>query len=157
MQDVRSARKGTIVVGVDGSAPSVRALRWAAEEAVTRGSSLEVIHVWERPQAYAPLGVGSYPVDPGPAEEEGEKVLYRALAEARTLAPGVPLRSRLEEGAAGTVLIDAARDADLLVVGSRGLGGVRRLFLGSVSQQVAHHARCPVVIIPPEDADGDAG
>jgi nucleotide-binding universal stress UspA family protein len=156
MQDGRTTTpKGTIVVGVDGSAPSLRALRWAAEEASARGRSLEVIHVWERPQAYAPLGAGAYPVDPGPAHDEGQRVLDRALADARALAPGVSLRGRLEEGGPGTVLIDAAHGADLIVVGTRGLGGVRSFFLGSVSQQVAHHARCPVVIVPPEVADED--
>jgi nucleotide-binding universal stress UspA family protein len=153
MQDGRTTAKATIVVGVDGSGPSLRALRWAAEEARAHGKALEVVHVWERPQAYAPLGVGSYPIDPGPAQEAARKLLDRELGEARALAPGVPVRSLLEEGPPGNVLIDAARDADLLVVGSRGLGGIRSFLLGSVSQQVAHHAPCPVVIVPPGDED----
>jgi nucleotide-binding universal stress UspA family protein len=152
MQDpLTTAGTGTVVVGIDGSEPSLRALRWAADEALAHGWDLEVVHVWERPQSYAPLGVGSYPIDPGPAHDEGRKVLDRALAEVRARAPGVALLGRLEEGAPGTVMVDAAHDADLVVVGTRGLGGIKSFFLGSVSQQVAHHARCPVVIVPPDD------
>jgi nucleotide-binding universal stress UspA family protein len=140
----RSA-KGRVVVGIDGSEASLRALRWAAEEAEARGADLEVVHVWERPERYTPMPVGAYPVDP-----EARKVLDRGVSEARALAPRVEVRGRLEEGGAGTVLVDEARGADLLVVGSRGLGGVRSLFLGSVSQHVAHRASCPVVIVPTE-------
>jgi len=102
-----------VVVGVDGSDGSRKALRWAAAEATARGDDLELVHVWEAPQAYAPLGLGAYPLDPEPIQE-------------------------------------AARTADLLVVGSRGHGGFTALLLGSVSQQVVHHAPCPVVIVPEE-------
>jgi nucleotide-binding universal stress UspA family protein len=145
-----STMKRRIVVGIDGSEAASRALRWAAEEASERDAELEVVHVWERPQVYAPMGVGAYPIDPQLVQDEARKVLDRAVWEARALAPAVHVCQRLEEGAAGTVLVDAAHGAELLVVGSRGLGGLRRLFLGSVSQQVADHASCPVVILPDE-------
>jgi nucleotide-binding universal stress UspA family protein len=145
-----SATKRRIVVGIDGSEAASRALRWAAEEAAERSAELEIVHVWERPQVYAPMGVGAYPIDPETVREAARNVLDRAVSDARALAPEVRVRDRLEEGAAGTVLVDAAHEAELLVVGSRGLSGLRRLFLGSVSQQVAHHASCPVVIVPDE-------
>jgi nucleotide-binding universal stress UspA family protein len=151
------AGEKVVVVGVDGSEGSSRALRWAAQEARHRGERLELVHVWDRPQMYAPMGVGAYPTDLEPVRREGQKLLDRAVAEARSLAPDVPVRGRLDEGGAGTVLVDASHDADLVVVGSRGLGGIRSFFLGSVSSQVAHHAACPVVIVPPAgEAQGEA-
>ena len=141
----------TVVVGVDGSEGSRRALRWAAAEAVVRGDALALVHVWEPPQAYAPLGLGAYPVDPEPIREAASELLEGLVAQARELAPGLEIRGELLEGAPAEALLEAARTADLLVVGSRGLGGFRSLLLGAVSQQVTHHAPCPVVIVPERD------
>jgi nucleotide-binding universal stress UspA family protein len=140
-----------IVVGVDGSDGSRRALRWAAAEATVRGDDLTLVHVWERPQAYAPLGLGAYPVDPEPIQEAAQSLLDGLVQEATTLAPEAAVRGLLVEGAPAEALLEAAGPADLLVVGSRGLGGFRSLLLGSISQQVAHHAPCPVVIVPAHD------
>ncbi len=137
-----------VVVGVDGSDGSRKALRWAAAEAVARGDDLELVHVWEAPQAYAPLGLGAYPLDPEPIQEVARGLLEGLVAEARELAPGVEAQGELVEGPPAQALLDHARTADLLVVGSRGLGGFKSLLLGSVSQQVVHHAPCPVVIVP---------
>jgi nucleotide-binding universal stress UspA family protein len=137
-----------VVVGVDGSEGSRKALRWAAAEATARGDDLELVHVWEPPQAYAPLGLGAYPLDPEPIREAARSLLEDLVSQARELAPGIDIRGELVEGAAAHALLDHARSADLLVVGSRGLGGFRSLLLGSVSQQVVHHAPCPVVIVP---------
>ena len=148
--NVGSGQK-TVVVGVDGSGGSHRALRWAAEEAAFRGDALALVHVWEPPQAYAPMGLGAYPVDPEPIREAAQHQLDELVAEARELAPDLEVRGQLVEGAPAEGLLDAARTADLLVVGSRGLGGFRSLLLGSVSQQVTHHAPCPVVIVPEAD------
>jgi nucleotide-binding universal stress UspA family protein len=141
----------TVVVGVDGSEGSRRALRWAAHEAAARGDALHLVHVWQQPQAYAPLGLGTYPLDPEPIEQAARSLLDGLLTEARDLQPGLPVTGDVVEGAPAEALLDAARTAELLVVGSRGLGGFRSLLLGSVSQQVVQHARCPVVIIPDED------
>ena len=137
-----------VVVGVDGSPGSRKALRWAAAEATARGDDLELVHVWEAPQAYAPLGLGAYPLDPEPIQEVARGLLEGLVAEARDLAPDVDVRGELVEGAPAQALLDHARTADLLVVGSRGIGGFKSLLLGSVSQQVVHHAPCPVVIVP---------
>jgi nucleotide-binding universal stress UspA family protein len=141
-----------VVVGVDGSEGSRRALRWAAAEAVVRNDPLVLVHVWDRPQAYAPLGLGAYPVDPEPVHEAATHLLEQLVAEARELARGVDVRGELVEGPPASGLLEASRTADLVVVGSRGHGGFASLLLGSVSQQVAHHASCPVVIVPEEGA-----
>jgi len=140
-----------IVVGVDGSEGARRALRWAANEAAVRRDELTLVFAWERPQAYAPLGLGAYPVDPEPIEGAAQSMLDGFVQEARELAPDVHVGGLLVEGPPAGALLDAARSADLLVVGSRGLGGFRSLLLGSISHQVVQHAPCPVVIVPHDD------
>jgi nucleotide-binding universal stress UspA family protein len=140
-----------VVVGVDGSEGSRKALRWAAAEATARGDDLELVHVWEPPQAYAPHGLGAYPLDPEPIRDAARSLLEDLVSEARALAPKIDIRGELVEGAPAQALLEHARTADLLVVGSRGLGGFKSLLLGSVSQQVVHHAPCPIVIVPEGD------
>jgi nucleotide-binding universal stress UspA family protein len=78
------------------------------------------------------------------------RTLERALADAGDRTAGVDVEPVVREGAPARVLLEEADDADLLVVGSRGLGGFRGLLLGSVSQQCSHHAPCPVVVVPHE-------
>ena len=117
-----------------------------------RNDPLVLVHVWDRPQAYAPLGLGAYPVDPEPVHEAATHLLEQLVAEARELARGVDVRGELVEGPPASGLLEASRTAELVVVGSRGHGGFASLLLGSVSQQVAHHASCPVVIVPEEGA-----
>ncbi len=150
-EDGRPRSTKTVVVGVDGSEGSRCALRWAATEAAARGDALELVHVWDRPQAYAPLGLGAYPIDPEPILEAATRLLDGLVAEARSLVPGLEVEGELVEGAPAQALLEAARAADLLVVGSRGLGGFRSLLLGSVSQQVVQHAPCPIVIVPEDE------
>jgi len=145
---------GTIVVGVDGSPGSLEALRFAAAEARLRGARLRVVHAWTVPLAVAlpEPAVLAQPLIPEPEFEqvraallvEGEKLLDEALAGLD--APEV--ERVLAEGTPAHALVQAAEGADLLVVGSRGRGGFRGLLLGSVSQQCAHHAPCPVAIVP---------
>jgi len=138
-----------IVVGVDGSESALRALEWATEEARLRASRLLIVTAWHVPiGAYGASGFAP-PVAPSLREsvqQEGERVAGRAVRQAQEagLEQVVQL---VREGQAAHVLIQAARDAELLVVGSRGHGGFASLLLGSVSQQCAHHARCPIVIV----------
>jgi nucleotide-binding universal stress UspA family protein len=135
-----------IVVGVDGSAPSERALQWAAEEAIGRGAGLDIVHTWEVHHRRYPDG-GQ--VDPAPFEHEGRVILDEAVA---SLAEGTlpaDVRPVLAEGDAATALLRSAADAVLLVVGSRGHGGFAGLLLGSVSQRCVDHAPCPVAVIAP--------
>ncbi len=141
----------TVVVGVDGSEGSRRALRWAAAEATVRGDALELVHVWDPPQSYAPVDMEVYAADPEPIRDASQQLLDDLVAAAQELAPGVEVRGSLVPGPPAQALLESARTADLLVVGSRGLGGFKSLLLGSVSQQVTHHAPCPVVIVPEKD------
>ena len=139
---------GRIVVGTDGSEGSVRALRWALEEAGFRDAELEIVH------SYVDVPLTAYPMLVAmPSDDElrvaAQEVIDKVLAEVG--GPGdVPVRTTVAAGGAAGVLCDRARDADLLVVGARGLGGFRGLLLGSVSQQVVAHSPCPVVTIVPE-------
>jgi nucleotide-binding universal stress UspA family protein len=141
-----------VVVGIDGSEPSEAALRWALDEGAARKAVLQVVHAWEAPVIYGPVaGVSGSEVD---AIESGahrlvDDMIERLGEEAaavdveRTVVPGGPASS----------LLDAADGADLVVVGRRGLGGFGRLLLGSVSEHVARHAACPVVVVPTASGD----
>ena len=134
-----------IVVGVDGSEVSQSALQWAIDEARRRNAVVEAIHAWHQPfmTGYAELGE----MDLGDYGTEAQKVLDAAVAAVDTA--GVTVETAVVAGGPSQVLVEQAKGASLLVVGSRGRGGFSGLLLGSVSQQAAHHAPCPVVIIPP--------
>jgi nucleotide-binding universal stress UspA family protein len=129
-----------IVVGVDGSAASKDALRWADRQAKLTGASLEAVTAWSYPTTYG------FPVIANVDWEQGARtVLDETVDEA--LGKEADLTRRVVEGHAARVLTDAAVDADLLVVGSRGHGGFTGLLLGSVSEHVVTHAPCPVVVV----------
>ena len=137
-----------IAVGMDGSESAAAALRWAAAEARLRGARLRVVHAWNVPTiAYA----GSGFVPPASFEDDlaqaAETALGQWLDAARADLEGLEVERHSAEGHSSTVLVDAAAGADLLVVGSRGLGGFKELLLGSVSHQCAQRASCPVVIV----------
>jgi nucleotide-binding universal stress UspA family protein len=138
-----------IVVGVDGSDGARAALAFALAEARLRGTSVRAVAAWHVPAAMT--GPGFPAPDPalvGELEVEARRTLEQALDDAGDLAAGVEVETSVRPGAPARVLLDEAQDADLLVVGSRGLGGFRGLLLGSVGQQCAHHAPCPLVIVP---------
>jgi nucleotide-binding universal stress UspA family protein len=135
-----------IVVGVDGSACSREALRFAVEEARLRHARVRIVTAWAVPTtAYA--GMFSPGLEPTLFEENAAAESRKALDSARELAPELAIDATTPNGPASAELISAAGDAALLVVGSRGHGGFAGLLLGSVSQQLAQHAPCPVVII----------
>ena len=137
-----------IVVGIDGSETSQRALRWALEEGRLRHAAVEVVHTWHSPFGPAyPYGVPAF--DPELYEKAARQVLDTALDEEDTAGLPVPVERIVALGGAASVIVETAKGADLVVVGSRGLGGFKGLLLGSVSHQVTHHAPCPVVVIPP--------
>jgi nucleotide-binding universal stress UspA family protein len=144
-----------IVVGVDHSAGSKEALRFALEEARLRRATLRAVHAWRDAYiGWSGIGAGVPPADDDLHEfrDAALSVLDSTLQEAIPDPAGVEVERRLVEGAPAAVLVEESRDADLLVVGSRGLGGFAQLLLGSVSQQCAHHAECPVVIVRPRSA-----
>ncbi|MGZ4310453.1 MAG: universal stress protein [Gaiellaceae bacterium] len=139
----------TIVVGVDGSECARVALEFAAGEAALRGARLRIVSAWE-----VPPGVYAGGFAPGLDEstlegfrENAETVVREAVAEAERLQPSVQSEGRTLEGHPAQVLLQEARDAALIVVGNRGRGGFASLLLGSVSQQVVHHAPCPVLVV----------
>jgi nucleotide-binding universal stress UspA family protein len=142
---------GPIVVGVDSSDGAKEALRFALKEAKLRQTTLRVVHAWQ----FGYIGVsgmeGFSPVVGGDLSElrhNAALALDATLYEVVPHSNGTEIERVLVEGAPATALVDESRHADLLVVGSRGHGGFAGLLLGSVGQQCAHHAACPVVIVP---------
>jgi nucleotide-binding universal stress UspA family protein len=149
-----------IVVGVDHSAGAWEALRFALTEARLRGASLRAIHTWQPPYSGAGLGLteGAYRAEElSELKSAAEAALNASIQEAIPGVGEVEIERQVIEGVPAAVLVEESRGAELLVVGSRGLGGFRGLLLGSVSQQCAHHAACPVVIVraPDESAAAD--
>jgi len=149
-----------IVVGIDGSDGAQAAVQWALAEARRRKAVLHVVAAW----LHAPVIGFPDAVTMATLSDEIEldtrKTAEAALAKAAVDVagsedPGVEVVMDVRRDTAVHALLDAARDATMLVVGSRGLGGFRGLLLGSVSQQCAHHAPCPVVIVPVPDPTGD--
>ena len=141
-----------IIVGIDGSGHSQRALEWAMKEAAIRNTPLVVLTVHEAVAGYFG-GVSMYPDDPARTEQarvaaqaESDKVLA-SLSGPRPESVTV----KAVHGFPVEELIGAGKDADMIVLGSRGAGGFTRLLMGSTAGQVTQHAHCPVVIVPPED------
>ena len=142
-----------IVVGVDGSGGSRGALQWAIAEARLRDAPLRAVHAWTYIQPTIPSLVG-YPYSAESVDftiddrrQAAMQTLERATSDDFGAMQDIEIERLLGEGSAAQVLIDAVDDDDLLVVGSRGHGGFTSLLLGSVSQQCAQHAPCPVVIV----------
>jgi nucleotide-binding universal stress UspA family protein len=143
-----------IIVGVDGSGHSHRALIRAINEAALHHAPLTVLTVHQAVKGYSG-GPVVYPEDRTETErarEAAQAETDKALAEVGALRPE-SVTVRAVHGFPAEVLIDASRDADMIVLGTRGVGGFGRLLLGSVTSQVAHHAACPVLIVPPEHRD----
>jgi nucleotide-binding universal stress UspA family protein len=134
-----------IVVGIDGSEPSKQALRWAIEQAGLTGATVEAIVVWEYPATYAWGAVTV--VDASELADASERVLVDTVAEVAGVDPPVHIDSHVITGHPAYALVQQAKGADLLVVGSSGHGGFVGALLGSVSQYCVHHATCPVVVI----------
>jgi nucleotide-binding universal stress UspA family protein len=133
-----------IVVGVDGSPSSIKALRWAVRQAKLTGAEVEAVTVWSYPVGYGMAPVSDRAID---LKGDASKILAEALAEVSGIASGVAIMPSVVEGYAADVLVRAAKGADLLVVGSRGHGGFAGLLLGSVSQHCVHRAGCPVLVL----------
>ena len=137
-----------IVVGVDGSPISKLALRWAITQARLTGATIDAVLAWQYPAALTGYTWTAAVVDTEPAwDVEAEKELTEAISETAGQDPDVVINPVVVEGWPAEVLLNAAEGADLLVVGSRGRGGFSSVLLGSVSQNCAHHATCPLLII----------
>ena len=141
-----------IIVGVDGSGHSQRALAWAMHEAAIRHVPLTVLTVHEAVRGYY-SSMAMYPDDPDRTEELRTMVQAetdKVLAALDGPHPD-PITVKAVHGYPVEEIINAGKDADMIVLGSRGAGGFTRLMMGSVSSQVAQHAPCPVLIVPAED------
>jgi nucleotide-binding universal stress UspA family protein len=137
----------TVLVGVDGSRGSRKALTWAAAEAADHGADLVVLKVWEH-ALLPPLGSGTVPTgdisDPGQGAADD---LLEVIKEELGDDPPVRAIPRVKQGKPAEVLIEESAAVDLLVVGTRGHGGFAGLMLGSVSQHVTAYAQCPVTVV----------
>jgi nucleotide-binding universal stress UspA family protein len=139
---------GLIVVGVDGSESARLAARWAAHEAEMRDADVLLLSAWDMPRYGFSFGAAAFSEDFLKAlRRTAEGNVADAMDELRAISKDVDVSTEVVEGQAAAALLQAAKDADLLVLGSRGLGGFRELLLGSVSQQCANHAPCPVVVV----------
>ena len=138
-----SDTSGRIVVGIDGSPSSAQALRWAVGLARFTGDEVHAVIGWAPPTSY---GWGPV-VEDIDWQENARSVLAQSVKGALGGADADHVRQDVVRGHPAQVLVDAAADADLLVVGSRGHGGFAGMLLGSVSQHVAAHAHCPVAVI----------
>jgi nucleotide-binding universal stress UspA family protein len=133
-----------IVVGVDGSEGALAAMRWTADEAAQWDADVVAVQAWE----FTPLVVATdAPIDLQQLRADTDTQLDRQVREVFGDREGRVERRVVEDLPASAVL-EAAQGADLVVVGSRGRGGLKGMLLGSVSQKVVHHAPCPVVVIP---------
>jgi len=143
-EGTRSSTGGRVVVGVDASEESKEALRWAARYARGANAGLEVVHAWHPAEEHAWLQ--SLPPPAGPTEV-ASKALAQVVDEVVGRGPVLDVKTAVIEGHAAKVLVEAAKGASLLVVGSRGFGGFDGLLIGSISEQCAAHAPCSVVIV----------
>ena len=141
------AKKNAVVAGIDGSSSAVRAAVWAGVEAVRRGCSLRLVQVYALPQVTAPIAFGT-------TEQVRAGLAERAegwLAEARTAVlaehPELEIATAAREWSPVTALIQESQHAELVVLGSRGLGGFTGLLVGSTAVAVVAHARCPIIVV----------
>ncbi|MGE5693984.1 MAG: universal stress protein [Candidatus Sericytochromatia bacterium] len=143
-----------IIVGVDGSAPSNAAVRWAAREAATRNLPLTLVHARKTP--VAGTAEMAWPTVPVPAqltqwqEEEGRQVLADSVGVVGAELDGSRVDTKLVFSAPIPTLVEMTKDAGMVVVGCRGQGALARTLLGSVSTALVHHAHCPVAVIHDE-------
>jgi nucleotide-binding universal stress UspA family protein len=143
MSGEQARDKGRIVAGFDGSAPSLDALAWAARQADLTASTLEIVMTWELPSSYgwaAPI-----PTDFDP-EQDSQQAVDTAVAGLRAEHPDLVVDTRLVNGHPAPILVEASKDADLLVVGSRGHGEFVGMLIGSVSAYCVTNAHCPVLV-----------
>ena len=145
---VRADRRAVIVVGVDGSSHGREALKWALAAARSRNARLRAVHAWSVPSLLRPGELtGSVDGLLGALRDSAAEVLIGELEPIRDEDNGTPVEEVVVEQQPAEALVQASAEADLLVVGSRGLGSLAGTLLGSVSQQCVQHARCPIAVI----------
>lgn len=143
-------REQRIVAGIDGSESSKAALRWAIRQAKLTGATVDAVMAWRYPSTYGLAPMAGSEID---LEGDARQDLMEILNEVSALEPDVTVHPKVVEGQPSEVLVRAAKDADLLVVGSRGHGALASTMIGSVSINCVQHSHCPVLIL----RDGHAG
>ena len=138
---------GLVVVGVDGSASSLAAVEAAAREARWRGAGLRLVHAFIWPAMHVPLDPSPLGPPEGGLRNMVERLLAEAEESARAVAPEVAVTRAVVTGEPLTVLEAQSRAAQLVVVGSRGMGGFVGLMVGSTAVHLAAHGRCPVLVV----------
>jgi nucleotide-binding universal stress UspA family protein len=141
--------RGPIVVGVDGSLGSVEALKWALAEATARKVWVKVVHTWQIPVTYATQVWVNPDIDQ--LQHAADSVVTATVAratEGQDLNTLPAIHRTIKEGYAAGVLLEESKDAELIVVATRGHGGFVGLLLGSVATHVVNQAACPVVVVP---------
>jgi nucleotide-binding universal stress UspA family protein len=142
-----------IVVGIDGSPSSRAALRWAVRQAGLINGTVDAVMAWEIPMVAQSYGWAPvYVEETGDFEAAAKERMESVLGAELDPADSQRVSSRVINGHPAQVLLDAACDADLLVIGRRGHGSFAEALLGSVSQHCVHHAHCPVLIVRDEPA-----
>lgn len=136
----------TIVVGVDGSEHADKALDFAAEEAALRGARLLIVAAWQMPHVMDAVAVLAAEWVEG-LRREAEALVGEAVERVMQSWRLECCEGRAVEGHPVRVILEQAKAADMIVLGTRGRGGFAGLLLGSVTAQVIHHARCPVVVV----------
>jgi nucleotide-binding universal stress UspA family protein len=134
-----------VVVGIDGSAQSRAALHWAIGYAQQTGAEVHAVAVWHQPLQF---GAGAMSRVPDKQFEDEARTWLTEAMPSGTDASGVHVDTHIRRGEPATMLLDHAMRADLLVVGNSGRSGLAGAMVGSVALRVAHHARCPVVLVP---------
>jgi nucleotide-binding universal stress UspA family protein len=138
-----------VVVGTDGSSAARCATHFAAREAERRGAVLEVMHSFEVPiTAVDPMGTAYVAIDHEELVASARAVLAAEVERVRAAVPGVAIESSLHEGSPRTMLVDASKDAELVVVGTAQANELTGFVLGSVCRHVLHRAHCPVAVVP---------
>jgi len=144
---------GTVLVGVDDSPESEAAVRWALRYAAATKANIAVVHAWHLTYEYAWISNEPSPDDPVVvARQEVAAMVANARSDTGIDADAVATTITIPAGRPVPTLLDAAKEADLVVLGRRGRGGFTGLLLGSVSAQVVAHAPCTVVVVRPEAA-----
>jgi nucleotide-binding universal stress UspA family protein len=142
-----------VVAGIDGSTAAETAIKWAADEAVSRQAALRLVHAFVWPEFKVPLG----PSDVAPGLRAGaDKVVEESLELARKLEPGLQIEATRYDGFPAPILLKQSKQAELLVIGSRGLSVTLGALIGSTGLDLAANAHCPVVIVRPDQVI-DAG
>ncbi|MEU0337480.1 universal stress protein [Streptomyces bobili] len=143
---------GLVIVGVDGSAAGLAAVEAAAREAQSRGAGLRVVHAFAWPAMHVPLGPSSLGPPEGGIRNMADRLLAEAVERARAVAPEVEVSHALVIGEPLSVLEVQSRSAELVVVGSRGMGGFVGLLVGSTAVHLAAHGRCPLLVVREQPA-----